>query len=150
MSQYRVDKDDVGATLHLADGSTVRGSLFLSPFSPTRSGPQTVAELLAEAGAALPFATPEGKFVLVGTAAVAAVALHDAGADGERFWSRAPVSLRLAGGHAFRGALLLEEGAGHRLSDAVRAPEPWLLVEAAHALLWIAKAHLVTLEPEAA
>lgn len=148
MSEYRVDKDDVGATLHLSDGSTLRGSLFLSPFSALRSGPQTVAELLSETGAALPFANADGTFLLVGAATIAAVALNDPGRSAPGFWSRVPVALRLAGGHAFRGDLLLEERAGNRLSDAVRGAEPWLTLEALHATVWVAKAHLLTLEPE--
>lgn len=148
MSLYRVNKDDVGVTLHLSDGSALRGSLFVAPHSSRGSGPQTVAELLAETGAALPFATSEGKFLLVGTASIAAVAVTAPERPLEGFWSRVPGSLRLTGGHVFRGSLLVEEGAGDRLSDAVRTAEPWLTLEAAHGLVWVSKAHLVTLEAE--
>jgi hypothetical protein len=65
----------------------------------------------------------------------------------EGFWSRVAVEVRLLGDHALSGSLLLETGAGDRLSDAVRAAEPWLILEAPWAVVWIAKSHLLTLEP---
>lgn len=148
MNQYRVDKIDAGVTLHLSDGSALRGSVFVSPRSATHSGPQTVVELLTETRATLPFSNAQGTFLLVGMACVSAVSLNDPGHVGEGFWARIPVSLRLEGGHAFRGSLLLEEGAGNRLSDAVRSDDPWLTLEAPSSLVWVSKAHLLTLEPE--
>jgi hypothetical protein len=86
--------------------------------------------------------------LLVGTAAIAAVAVNAPERSVEGFWSRVPGSLRLAGGHVFRGSLLLEEWTGDRLSDAVRTAEPWLTLEAVHGLVWVSKAHLVTLEAD--
>lgn len=148
MRQYRVDKDAVGATVYLSDGAALRGSLFLSPFSIRRAGRQSVAELLAETGAALPFANPEGKFLLLGTASIAAVELAEAGPADEGFWTRIPMKVRLVGGHVFGGALLLEEGAGPRVSDVVRTEDPWLALETPGTRLWVAKAHLLILEPE--
>lgn len=148
MSHLRVDKEDVGATLYLSDGSTLQGSLFLSRFSASRAGPQGVDELLAESSHSLPFATGDGRFLLVGTASVAAVEVAETDRFPEGFWIRLPATLRLAGRHHLRGALLLEEGQGRRVSDAVNAPGAWLTLDAGGRLVWVSKAHLVTLETE--
>ena len=148
MSRLRIDKEDVVATLYLSDGSTLHGSLFLSRFSATRAGPQGVDELLAESCHSLPFATAEGRFLLVGTPSVAAVEVSDSDRLPQGFWTRLPVNLRLAGHHHLHGALLAEEGKGGRISDAVNAPGAWLTLDAGGRLIWVSKAHLVTLEPE--
>ena len=150
MSDFRVDKVEVPARLHLADGSIAGGILYLAPMSPGRLGAQTVEDLMEEPGRVLPFRHADGRFVLVGKASVAAVALPASLGRPPGFWSPVPVRVMLTGRHEVGGALLLEEGAGKRLSDALNAPQSWIPLENEADLIWLAKGHIVTLEAKGA
>ncbi|GAB4270362.1 MAG: hypothetical protein Kow0092_24700 [Deferrisomatales bacterium] len=146
MSDYRVEKRPQAVRLLLADGAVLEGELFVAPFSPAHSGPQEVPELVEEAGAALPFRRSDGSFVLVGTAAVAAVGLR-ASSEEALLLVRLPARARLVGGHQVDGRLLGEEGAGRRASDFLNAPGRWIRMASADGLYWVAKTHLLVLEP---
>lgn len=146
MSDFKVDKVEVPARLHAADGSVIDGTLYLSPFSPGKLGPQTVAELMEEPGRVLPFRRGDGTFLLVGKASIAAVTLPVAEERPPGFWSAVPAAVVLSGPHSFEGAVLLEEGAGKRLSDALNAPQAWIPLERGQQLVWLSKEHLVTVE----
>ncbi len=146
MNGLRVEKKAVDAVLYLTDGTQLAGSLYVAATSPLHPGPQTVPELLADGGPVLPLSTGDRGFLLVGRAAVAAVAVADAGGGPDALWVRVPARLRVAGGHRFEGDLAGERGAGTRLSDLVGTPDPWLRLEQPGRVVWAAKAHLVFLE----
>lgn len=146
MSDLRIDKLEVPTLLCLADGSTIDGWLFLSPFSPGRLGPQTVEDLMEEADRVLPFRTHGGKFLLVGKRNIAAAAVPASTGRPPGFWTVAPVAVHVAGPHVLAGGLLIEEGGGQRLSDALNGPHTWIPLETEEHLVWFAKDHLVTLE----
>lgn len=65
MSEYQVEKIRAEVTIHLVDGQERSGVLFLSPFSPTRSGPQTLVELLHEPEPFVPFLRSDKAFKLL-------------------------------------------------------------------------------------
>jgi len=147
VSQYRVAKEALPARLLLVDGSRLEGTLFLAPRSPFHSGPQTVGELMAEGGRTLPFHDPDGRFLLVGVAGVAAVLTPARTPAEDELLDRLPVAVQLAGNHRLQGRYLAEKGAGERLSDALNADEVWFRLECLDALAWVAKDHLLTVEP---
>ena len=146
MSDLKVDKNEVPALLCLADGTTIDGWLFLSPFSPGHLGPQTVEDLMDEADQVLPCRTSGGKFLLVGKRNIAAVAVPASSGRPPGFWAVTQVAVRLSGPHVLAGELLIEEGGGRRLSDALNGPHTWIPLETEEHLVWLAKDHLVTLE----
>jgi len=141
-----VDKAPTPATLLLADGSTLTGKLYLAAASPYHSGPQTPGELLAESEPMLPFQRAGGAFVLVGKAAVATVRVAGA-EDPSELLVKLPVRVCLLGGHRLDGSLLGERGAGERLSDLLNTLDAWIRLEERGSLCWVAKRHLVTVEP---
>ena len=147
MSQYRVAKEALPSRLLLVDGSRLEGTLFLATQSPFHSGPQSVGELMAEGGRTLPVHDPDGRFLLVGKAGVAAVLAPPQPAAEDEFFDRIPVAVQLAGNHRLQGLYLAEKGAGERLSDALNADEVWFRLECPDALAWVAKDHLLTVEP---
>lgn len=146
MSELRVKKEALSAILYLADGETLFGTLYLAPFSPAHSGSQTVEDLMAEAGSALPITSTEGSFLLVGKRAIAAIDVPLGTHRPAGFWSTVAVRVRLTGRHEIEGNLLVERGTGTRLSDFLNAPPSWLVVETGDTLVWIAKDHLVAME----
>ncbi|NTU59552.1 MAG: hypothetical protein HGA98_00660 [Deltaproteobacteria bacterium] len=146
MTDFKVEKREVPATLRLSDGSELEGVAFLSGTSATRVGPQTADELLEEPGRALPFRRADGSFVLVGKGSVAAFAVPAALGRPPGFWFEVRARVVLAGRHAVEGVLLLEAGAGNRLSDALNSPWPWIPLDTGDHLVWLSKEHIVTLE----
>jgi hypothetical protein len=142
----RVVKAVAPAQLFLADGGVLQGRLYLSPASPSHSGPQTPAELLGEPRALFPFQLADGDFLMVGRATVAAVRVPGTAEPSELL---VPLfaRLRLAGGHRLEGYLLGERGAGDRLSDALNTADPWVRLDGDESSCWVAKRHLVTVEP---
>ena len=147
MNQYRVAKEVLPVRLLLVDGSRLEGTLFLAPKSPFHSGPQTAGELMTEGGRTLPFQDPEGRFLLVGKAGVAAVLVPIQSPVEDELLDRIPVAVQLAGNHRLQGHYLAEKGAGERLSDALNADEVWFRLECPDSLAWVAKDHLITVEP---
>ncbi|MDF1554102.1 MAG: hypothetical protein P1P84_13615 [Deferrisomatales bacterium] len=147
MNQYRVAKEALSTWLLLVDGSRREGTLFLAPQSPFHSGPQTVGELMAEGGRTLPFHDPNGRFLLVGKAGVAAVLAPSQRRGEDELLDRISVAVQLAGNHHLRGHYLAEKGAGERLSDALNADEVWFRLECPDALAWVAKDHLLMVDP---
>ncbi|MEW6488286.1 MAG: hypothetical protein AB1578_10305 [Thermodesulfobacteriota bacterium] len=149
MSELWVEKTAAPAALLLADGSVLRGTLYLAPFSPRHAGPQSPGELLDEPEPLLPFRLAAGTFALVGKAAVAAVRVGGP-ADSSDLLVRLPARLRLNGGHGLEGLVLGETGAGDRLSDLLNTPDPWVRLQEPQGLAWVAKRHLLTVEPSPA
>ena len=65
MSEFQVEKKQAEVTIFLVDGQERAGVLFLSPFSPTHSGSQTLIELLHEPEPFVPFLRADKAFMLL-------------------------------------------------------------------------------------
>ena len=145
MSDLRVVRLVQKARLFLADGTDMAVNLFVAPDSPRGTGPQTVPELMHEAGPVLPARLEDGRFLLVGTAQVAAVLLPDAAPADSPVASQVEVQVELAGGHRVSGRVRVEEGM--RVADFLRRPEAWVRVETPEGVVWVHKGHLRSVEP---
>jgi hypothetical protein len=148
MSRYRVEKQAAEAVLLLIDGSSLKGSLYLAPYSAHHSGPQNVADLMREPDPVVPFACADGRFILVGKESVAAVRFAANDQRDSELVVRIAARMRLAGGHTVHGAILAEQGAGERASDLLNTPDAWVQLEGVDCFHWIAKRYLLTLEPD--
>jgi hypothetical protein len=146
MSLYHVEKTAVEVRLLLADGSRLAGSVFLSEFSPTHSGRQSLEDLMNEPNPFLAFTTAQGRFVLVGKEHVVAVETPFDAPSVSGFWSRLSARLKLTGGHTIEGRLWTREGPGIRFSDAVTGSATWVALETGRSLFWLAKARILTAE----
>ncbi len=62
MSIYRVDKSELPVVLFQADGSVMKGVVFLSASAYSHLGQQTLLDLLKERGAFFPFRSEDGAF----------------------------------------------------------------------------------------
>jgi len=145
VSRLRLEKVARRVRLLLADGSSLGAELFFSPDSPAGPGPQTVPELVAEAGPVLPARLDGGGFALVGTEALVAVVEPDP-VPGDPEWAApVPAEALLAGGHRLAGELLAEPGA--RLTDLMRREDPWFRMRTGVGALWVRKSRLLVLKP---
>jgi len=145
VSRLRLEKVARPVRLLLADGSSLTAELFFSPDSPAGPGPQTVPELLAEAGPVLPARMEGGEFALVGTEALVAV-LEPGPVPGEPEWAAPmPAEALLVGGHRLAGDLVAEPGA--RLTDLMRREDPWFRMRTGAGALWVRKSRLLVLRP---
>jgi hypothetical protein len=149
VTSYRIEKEAVEVRLALSDGSAHEGRLWFAAFSPNRSGPQTVADLAAEPGVVLPFQHQGGRFLLVGKPSIASVTVEAGASEPGDLLTRIAATVVLAGGHQFRGHLLAERGAGDRPTDLLNATGDWIRLEDGGRVHWIAKRHILTVEPEA-
>lgn len=144
MEALHVKKQPLPATLYLINGSVDPGTIFLSHQSAHRSGPQTVGELLVDKTEhMLPFRLRGERFQLIGKRTIAAIRAV-AGASPVGFYTKAHATLETVGGHRFDGELLIEEGLGSRVSDAIRAE--WIRLETQSGLVWCQTQHLVRVE----
>ncbi len=144
MEALHVKKQPLPATLYLMNGSVDAGTIFLAQQSVHRSGSQTIGELLTDdQEPMLPFKIRGERFQLIGKAGVSAIRAVS-GAEPVGFYGRAHATMELLGGHHFDGQLLVEEGRGGRISDAIK--EPWIRLETQSGLVWANRHRILRIE----
>lgn len=143
MSEYRINKDRVGATLTLSDGRTVRGSFFVAGSSRLHT-PERVKDVLNGGPAFFPFEvhSPSGLHTgLFNRDQVLLVALTNDEAHADAAYEvakRAAISILLANGTRLSGTVSLYCPQGRdRLSDYTRADETFRYLETGSALLLV-------------
>jgi hypothetical protein len=117
MNDYRVNKLEISVTIFLADGVVHEGILFLSPFSPSHSGPQRVIEMFREADIFFPFKDKNGRFALINKSSITHVRypLQD---EEETYGDRNRVRLTFYGGELLEGEIVIAMPAGKgRIQD---------------------------------
>jgi hypothetical protein len=139
-----VEKRSHPADVFLSDGRVIEALVFVSDFAQTHGGPQTVRDLIDEPGQVVPAVDSSGEFVLIHKQAVSAVSVSPSEPDLDGYWHETPATLRLVGGHRVDGALLVEDGSGERLSDAINHAGNWIRVRSSGNLLWVRVAALVS------
>ena len=157
MSNLRIDKLRVPATLTFTAGERLTGSLFLAEQAATHAGPERLVDVLNGSTGFLPFEAVSDfgppRTVLLNRAHIAWVeADRPAGELAEDpAYQCAPkksVVLRLSSGDELRGVLRVERPAGRdRLSDAVRDETGFLYLEGGAGVLAVNLAHVVRIMP---
>lgn len=147
-SDLWVEKRPVLARLYLDDGSVLPVTLFLAPAASGHPGPQTVTDLYDEPDPMLRCRTTDGEFAVVGKEAVAAIGVSPDRHDEIGFRRPIAASVTLAGGHSFRGELLVNGPPGRRVSDLLNEPDRWLCVRNGGARMWLRKSQIVTVHPD--
>lgn len=142
--QLLVEKRSHPADVFLADGRVIEAVVFVSEYAQSHGGPQTVKDLIDEPGHVVPALDAGGEFVLIHKDAISAIAVAPSDQDLDGYWHETPVTLRLSGGHRIDGSLLVEDGSGERLSDAINHARDWIRVRSANSLVWVRVATLVS------
>jgi len=144
MSSSQVHKSQQPVVLFQADGSVMKGVVFLRDSACSHSGRQTLADLLGEKGDFLAFRSAAGSFCLVNKTAITHLrcdqiprseALSPLGTSLE-------VLINFAGGEQLRGTLTIERPEEcPRLSDFINAQSGFCALHSgeAHYLVNIAQ-----------
>ena len=153
LSEYRVEKSRVEATLTLSNGTTVHGRFFISRNSRTHTGPEGVREVLNGETGFFPFEAlrPDGsRTILYNRDHVIFAAIADAQEPrrdpGYDVATQRIVTMLLSNGTRLHGAVRVFCPQGRdRLSDFARAAETFRYLEAEHATYIISVHHVVEL-----
>lgn len=122
MNQYRVDKREQPATLFLADGVVQEGMLYLSPFSQSHSGEQSLLELLRDREVFIPFRSQGGNFALINKEAVTHLRYQPVSDFEPPYGDRVNVRITFFGGELLQGSIALDMPEGQsRLQDYLNA-----------------------------
>lgn len=124
MSIYRVDKKEQPVVLFQADGSVMRGVIFLSASAYSHIGRQTLGDLLREKGDFFPFRSDTGTFCVANKLSIT----HLRYEEGEEEQPYGPigtpeeVQINFVGGEQLRGTVIIEMPEGrNRLFDFVNS-----------------------------
>ena len=117
MSEYQVEKIRSEVIIHLVDGQERSGVLFLSPFSPTRSGPQTLVELLHEPEPFVPFLRSDKAFKLLNKKQISHVQYTPGEEENPPIGEAIDVDITFINGKTLTGRTILQtpEGKGRLL-----------------------------------
>ncbi len=143
-----IQKHELYASLYLTNASVLRGTVYLSEFSATHSGPQTVGDIMADNEPMLPMRDRSDRFVMVGRAGIVAAEVARADMDLHGLHKRVPARIETTAGHRFEGVFLIDSGAGDRISDVLNSKISWLLVETPATYLWLARDHILLARPD--
>jgi len=147
MIDYRIAKTELEASFYLTNSTVLRGTVFVAEYAGRHSGRQTLGDLMVDTVAMVPLVDRRGHFVLVGVENIVAAEVDHRAAALPQLVVNVPVHIDAAGGHRFDGALLLDQGAGDRLSDVLNAAAAWLPMETPSGVAWISRRHIVTARP---
>jgi hypothetical protein len=125
VTDYRVAKNRCPTTIHLVDGQTLEGDVFLDPVSRFRPEPQQPTEFFNASDPFFVLATADARILVARELVARAVtALPESDADDSLDAARVGVEVEvsLAGDHAFRGWIFPEITEGRaRLVDFLNA-----------------------------
>lgn len=157
MTDLRIDKQRIAATLTLSAGDQLIGSLFLADRAATHAGPERLVDVLNDSAGFLPFEAVSDlgarHTLLINRAHIVAVQSDRTAGElaEDAAYQVAPqksVSLQLASGAHLRGVLRVEQPAGRaRLSDAVRDQTGFVYLEDRSGVLAVNLAHVVRIMP---
>lgn len=124
MSIYRVDKSEQPVVLFQADGSVMKGVVFLSACAYSHIGQQTLADLLREKGEFFPFRSEAGAFCVTNKTTITHIRYEQTATEQDYvpFGTPVEVQINFAGGEQLRGTVIIEMPEGrNRLFDFVNS-----------------------------
>ena len=140
MSVYRVEKSELPVVVFQADGSIMKGVVFLSATAYNHMGQQTLLDLLKEPGDCFPFRSEAGEFCVTNKQTITNIRLVPPKQE-EEFQSlgdHEDVEIKFVGGEQLGGTVVIEMPEGrNRLFDFINAMEGFFLLqnEEAHYLV---------------
>ena len=125
-SIYRVEKSEQPVVLFQADGSVMKGVVFLSSCAYSHIGQQTLMDLLKEKGEFFPFKMDDGTFCVTNKATITHIRYQTAPQklEHESLGDKVDVQITFVGGEQLSGTILIEMPEGrNRLFDFINATE---------------------------
>lgn len=124
MSIYRVEKTELPVVIFQADGSVMKGVVFLSASAYSHMGRQGLLDLLKEPGNFFPFRSESGAFCAANKQTVTHIRF-DPPEEGKAYQSlgdREDVEIKFVGGEQLSGTVTIEMPEGRkRLFDFINA-----------------------------
>jgi hypothetical protein len=144
MSVYRVEKSELAVVIFQADGSVMKGVVFLSATAYSHMGQQTLLDLLKEPGNFFPFRSEAGAFCVANKQTITHIRFDPPEQENEfqSLGDREDVDIKFVGGEQLSGTVTIEMPEGrNRLFDFVNAMEGFFLLQnqEAHYLVNVAQ-----------
>lgn len=132
MSVYRVAKSELAVVVFQADGSVMKGVVFLSATAYNHMGQQTLLDLLKEPGDFFPFRGESGAFCITNKQTITHIRF-DPPPQAEEYQplgDHEEVEIRFVGGEQLGGTVIIEMPEGrNRLFDFINAMEGFFLLQ---------------------
>ena len=132
MSIYRVEKSELPVVIFQADGSVMKGVVFLSAAAYSHMGKQTLLDLMKEPGDFFPFRSDSVGFCVTNKQTITHVRFDPPAEDPEyqSLGDREDVEIKFVGGEQLAGTVTIEMPEGKsRLFDFVNAMEGFFLLQ---------------------
>lgn len=132
MSVYRVEKSELSVVLFQADGSVMKGVVFLSASAYNHMGKQTLLDLLKEPGDFFPFRSEGGTFCVANKQTITHIRFSPAEEDtkSQSLGYREDIDIKFVGGEQLSGTVTIEMPEGrNRLFDFINAMKDFFLLQ---------------------
>jgi len=132
MSIYRVAKTELPVVVFQADGSVMKGVVFLSAATRDHLGTQTLNDLMNEPGDFFPFRSEAGNFCVSNKQTITHIRYEPQPNDPEQqlLGHRAEVEVRFVGGEQLTGTVIIEMPEGKdRLLDFINATDGFFMLQ---------------------
>ena len=132
MSVYHVEKSELSVVVFQADGSIMKGVVFLSATAYSHMGKQTLLDLLKEPGDFFPFRSEAGEFCVTNKQTITHIRFEPPEQE-EQYQSlgdREDVEIKFVGGEQLVGTVTIEMPEGrNRLLDFINAMKGFFLLQ---------------------
>jgi hypothetical protein len=132
MSIYRVEKTEQPVVLFQADGSVMKGMVFLSASAYSHLGQQTLLDLLKEKEGFFPFRSESGSFSIANKSTITHIRYDPVKTDKEYcpLGSAESVVITFVGGEQLRGTIIIDLPEGRkRLIDFFNAANGYFAMQ---------------------
>ena len=150
MSVYRVEKTELPVVIFQADGSVMKGVVFLSASAYNHLGQQTLLDLMKEPGDFFPFRSEAGSFCVANKTTITHIRFDPPteAAAYESLGDREDVNIKFVGGEQLSGTLTIEMPEGrNRLFDFLNAMNGFFLLQNQDAFYMVNVAQIRDVNP---
>ena len=151
MSVYRVEKSELPIVVFQADGSIMKGVVFLSATAYNHAGKQTLFNLLKEPGDFFPFRSDAGAFCVTNKQTITHIRFVPPEQEEEyqSLGDREDVEIKLVGGEQLSGTVVIEMPEGrNRLFDFINVMEGFFLLQNEEAHYMVNVSHVRDISPK--
>ena len=150
MSVYRVEKTELPVVIFQADGSVMKGVVFLSASAYNHMGQQTLLDLMKEPGNFFPFRSEAGAFCVANKTTITHIRFDpsEEASAYESLGDREDVDIKFVGGEQLSGTLTIEMPEGrNRLFDFLNAMSGFFLLQNQEAFYLVNVAQIRDVNP---
>ena len=151
MSVYRVEKSELPVVVFQADGSIMKGIVFLSAAAYNNMGQQTLLDLLKESGDFFPVRSEAGEFCATNKQTITHIRFEPPEQEEEyqSLGDREDVGIKFVGGEQLKGTLVIEMPEGrNRLFDFINDMEGFFLLQNEEAHYMVNVSQVLDISPK--